>query len=79
MAFGLFMKVLFGFMVTCLILVIVDASVLDSFLQIPLFEVGSLWVRASQSVTTTVHRTFTQTPDFSNPVTYIHDSQGQHA
>lgn len=62
-----------SFVVVCIIVLViaVSASVTEGFLQIPLFEVGGLWVQAVERVTFRLFISLTTLPDLTSPWTYI--------
>uniref|UniRef100_A0A0B6ZW40 cholesterol 7-desaturase n=1 Tax=Arion vulgaris TaxID=1028688 RepID=A0A0B6ZW40_9EUPU len=54
-----------------LLVLAVSASVSDKVLQIPLFEVGSLWVKAAETFTLRVLTSFLALSDLTSPWTYV--------
>ena len=48
----------------------VSASVTEKILQIPLLEVGGLWVKATQTAAARLAGCVTSTPDLTSPWTY---------
>ena len=51
-------------------IIAVSASVTEKILQIPLLEVGGLWVKATQTATARVASVLTISPDLTSPWTY---------
>lgn len=50
---------------------VVNASIGDTLLRTPLFEVGTLWVNATQNIANRIHDTIFQVPDFNSASTYL--------
>lgn len=55
-----------------LLWIMVSASVTEKILQVPLFEVGSLWVSAASTVYSRTLQMLTTAPDFSLWSTYVY-------